>query len=191
MPGLAYAFAIALGLMAGFGSAMIVMRRGAVAVQDGWSVNRLTGSVDADPVTRARVALTGLFALNRSQGIYFTRSRDDAGRRLDENCRYRVAGAALPGAWWSVTVYAADAFLPHNHDGAFSFDSMHVHPDSAGRWQAIAAPRPVPGATWISTRNAGAFDLTLRLYRPTPAAQADFATIALPHVTRIACGAGA
>jgi hypothetical protein len=42
----------------------------------------------------------------------------------------------------------------------------------------------------VSTRKAANFDLTLRIYNPTPAAQADFSTIPLPQVQRIDCAGG-
>lgn len=181
----------ALGLVAGTGSALWTMKHGVGReVHAGWSGSKVAGSVDADPWTRAQVALTGLLALNRQQAIYFSRRTDDAGQPLREDCRYRVEGGALPARWWSVTVYAADDYLPLNDDDALSFDATEVRRDAKGRWAAtVAAQRPLGGA-WASSRNAGAFDLTLRLYNPTPAAQADFAAIAFPRVVRIGCGKG-
>jgi len=188
-----YAVVIAMGLLAGSGSALAWMRQGMAPVGQGWLGSRVTGSVDADAWTRARVALSGLLALNRSQAIYFVRKVDEAGRPLTERCRYRVSGGALPGRWWSVTAYAADNFLPVNDEGALSVDATRVQRDAGGRWQAIAAAQRPPGASWISTRKAGNFDLTLRIYNPTPAAQADFGTIPFPQIQRIDCvpGAGA
>ena len=91
------------------------------------------GSVDADPWTRARIALTGLLALTRDQAIYFTTQTDDSGARLREECRYRVTGGAMPARWWSVTVYADDDFLPQNEDDALSFDATEVKPDPQGQ----------------------------------------------------------
>jgi hypothetical protein len=185
-----FALVIALGLVIGSGSALAWMRQGMAPVGDGWMGSKVAGSVDADAWTRARVALSGLLALNRSQAVYFVRNTDDAGRRLRDTCRYRVSGGPLPGRWWSVTAYAPDNYLPQNDDGALSFDATHVHSDASGHWQAIAASRRPPGAVWVSTRKAGAYDLTLRIYNPTPAAQADFTTIPLPKVERIDCDAG-
>lgn len=181
---------IALGLMVGAGSAVAWMRQGMAPVGNGWMGSKVTGSVDADPWTRARVALSGLLALNRSQAIYFVRKTDEAGRPLRDTCRYRVSGGPLPGRWWSVTVYAPDNYLPQNEDGALSIDATHVHPDAAWRWQAIAASQRPAGAVWVSTRRAGTYDLTLRIYNPTPTAQADFSTIRLPGVERIDCAGG-
>ena len=185
-----FAAVIAAGLMAGSGSALAWMRHGLAPVGQGWTGSAVAGTVDADPWTRARVALSGLLALDRSQAIYFVRTVDDAGRPLDQACRYRVSGGALPGRWWSVTVYAADNYLPRNDDGALSVDATRVHPNATGHWQALAASHRPPAGAWVSTRNAGHFDLTLRLYNPTPGAQADVSTITLPGVARIDCDRG-
>lgn len=154
----------------------------------GWYGSSVTGSADAGPWLRARVAVSGLLALNKSQAIYFSRKTDDSGEPLREECRYRVSGGTLPGQWWSVTVYAADNFLPLNDDDALAFDATEVQPDPQGQWSAVlAASRPVEGA-WASTRKAGNFDITLRIYQPSKAAQADFAAISMPKVTRLDCG---
>ena len=92
------ALTIAAGLAVGAGSAGWSMKRGGLSGvgAGGWYGSAVTGSVDADPWTRARVALTGLLALNKSQASYFTTNVDAAGARLREDCRYQVAGGALP-----------------------------------------------------------------------------------------------
>ena len=185
-----FAAVIAAGLVVGAGSAVVYMRQGMVHAEGNWMGSKVTGSVDADAWTRARVALSGLLALNHSQALYFVRKVDEAGRPLLETCRYRIAGGPLPGRWWSVTVYAPDNYLPQNDDRALSVDATRAKPDATGQWQAVAASKREPGALWVSTRNAGHFDLTLRLYNPTPAAQADFTTIQMPQVTRIGCDGG-
>jgi len=53
-----------------------------------------------------------------------------------------------------------------NTDNALSYDQSRA---GDGAWDAtISANRPADGA-WISSRNSGTFDLTLRLYVPEPA----------------------
>lgn len=179
-----------VGLVLGAGLAIASLKHGGSGGEShqGWSGSRVTGSADAGPILRARVALTGLLALNRSQAIYFTRNIDDLGEPLREECQYRLSGGPLPGRWWSITAYAADNFLPQNSDEALSVDASEVTLDDRGNWQAEAGPAPAPGLPWLSTRAAGRFDLTLRIYNPTPRAQDDFSSIQFPRVERVSCG---
>jgi hypothetical protein len=187
---LAPAAVVALGMIAGLASGWFtISERSSGENFSGWSGSSVTGSTNADPWTRAKVAVTGLLALNKSQAIYFGRKTDDSGKPFDENCRYKVTGGPLPGTWWSVTVYAADNFLPLNDDNALSFDATEVKPDATGQWSATLAPSaPADGSAWASTRNGGKFDITLRIYQPSAAAQADFKSIPMPRVTLLDCG---
>ena len=181
---------VVAGLLVGAASGWFWLQKGMAQGENyaGWMGNSVTGSADADPWTRARVAVAGLLALTKEHAIYFTRNTDDSGARLREDCRYRVSGGAMPARWWSVTVYAADNYLPLNNDDALSFDATEVQPDPDGNWTAILAPsRPESGA-WASTRKAGEFDITLRLYQPDAKAQADYGSIPMPKVERLDCG---
>lgn len=151
---------------------------GGVAVGP-WRMSAVAGSVDADIYTRARVAITGLFALNPSETIYFETSTDDAGRRLRADCVYRVEGSALPARWWSVTAYADDLFLIRNPIKRFSFNMGNVGL-ADGRFKIVAAAASQPG-NWLPT-GSGGFRLMVRLYNPDPGAVAQPKQIALPSI---------
>lgn len=185
--------AILFGLAAGVGSAWWVMAKvGARGFENkGWTGSTVAGSTGADPWTRAQIAVRGLLALNKSQAIYLTSNTDSSGAALQADCRYRVSGGAMPGRWWSVTVYAADNFLPMNDDDALSFDATEVTPDAGGQWTALLAPKRESEGAWASTRNAGNYDVTLRVYNPTPEAQADFGKIPVPTIVKLDCGGAA
>src|SRR5262244_4012953 len=58
----------------------------------GWSFNRAAGSVAAGPYSRAIIARYGLLALSSREAIYFTLTRDEHGRPLDESCIYDLRG---------------------------------------------------------------------------------------------------
>lgn len=171
----AYLLAVLAGLALGFGSALAMtglwpgsnmLAFGDVDV-NGWQSDFAIGSKAVDPYTRARVARHGLLALAKSEAVYFTRSKDESGRPLSEDCTYRLWGGAMPAGWWSVTLYDARSMLPVNSDGALSIDASRT---GAGAWEAVIAPAPpADAAHWISSRKAGRFDLTLRLYMPAPA----------------------
>lgn len=181
------------GLIVGAASGWYTLQHGMVQGEtySGWRGSKVTGSVDADPWTRARVAVSGLLALNKSQAIYFSRNIDDSGARLREDCRYRVSGGALPARWWSITVYAADNYLPLNDDDALSFDQTEAQPAGKVEWTGILSPKRPEGEPWASTNKAGNYDITLRLYQPTPQAQQDYGAIPMPKVTKLDCGGAA
>lgn len=157
---------------------------------DGWRGDFAVGSEAADPYTRARVARHGLLALAKTEAVYLTRNTDSAGQRLNEDCTYRLTGGAMPAGWWSVTLYDAQSMFPPNTDGALSIDASRA---GAGAWEAMIAPeRPADAVHWISSRKAGSFDLTLRLYMPEPVLLEEPArTLAAPQIERISCEGGA
>jgi hypothetical protein len=192
---LAYLLAMAAGSAAGLGSALWMagllpgantLAFGNVDV-GGWRSDFAIGSKSADPYTRARVARHGLLALARSEAVYLTRNTDDAGAPLREACTYRLSGGAMPAGWWSVTLYDGASMLPANTDSALSIDASRV---GAGAWEAVIAPeRPEGAEHWISSRKAGTFDLTLRLYMPDPAVIDSPATaLKPPRIARLSCG---
>lgn len=182
-----------LGLGVGIFSALAMSgllpgdRRAAVGIDiDGWTGDLTMGSADASPYLRTRIARHGLLALAKSEAIYFIRDRDNEGQPFREQCTYRVSGGPLPAGWWSITLYNAENFLPDNDDGALSFDASRAGDEE---WSAIISPSaPADSDNWISSRNAGEFDLTLRLYMPEEDALLRPAeAIAAPKVERLEC----
>jgi hypothetical protein len=194
---LRYLCGVVAGSLVGLGSALwgagLWPARGNMAFGDvdvgGWRSDFAVGSEAADPYTRARVARHGLLALAKTEAVYFTRATDDSGAPLREACTYKLSGGAMPAGWWSVTLYDAQSMLPANSDGALSIDAERA---GGGAWQAvIASKRPADGGLWISSRGAGSFDLTLRLYMPEVTLLTDPNTALVPpKITRLACEGG-
>lgn len=195
---LIYLAAIVTGCALGLGSALYMaglwpegrnMAFGNVDI-GGWRSDFAVGSKAADPYTRARVARHGLLALAKSEAVYLTRATDETGARLREACTYRLSGGAMPAEWWSVTLYDGKSMLPANTDGALSVNAQGF---PKGAWQAVIAPtRPANGGAWISSKGAGDFDLTLRLYIPNPALLASPNTaLTPPRIERLSCGGAA
>ena len=157
----------------------------------GWSSDWTIGSEAANPWTRARVARHGLLALTKEEAVYFTRNTDSAGERLIEGCDYRVKGEAMPAQWWSITLYNADSFLPDNTDNALSYDLTDAQAaGDAGTWYFDISPlASASGAGWVSSRGAGSFDLTLRLYKPHAALLEDpERALPAPQIEKLGCG---
>ncbi len=184
--------ALAVGVALGLGSAWTAVSRLSFSgriTDGGWTTNLNTGSTAADPYTRAAVARDGLLALARTETVYFNRSTDDAGAPLDAACVYRLKGRDLPARWWSVTLYDQDQYLSRNEDGAHSIDATRVVRAGDGYEATVSVTRG-DAANWLSTRNAGKFSLSLRLYNPDPAVQADPGKAVLPVVEKVSCAGG-
>lgn len=155
---------------------------------EGWHSDFTIGSQSADPYTRARVARTGLLALAHTEAVYFLTDTDEQGRPLTENCDYRIFGAALPAHWWSITLYDSNNRLPMNSDNALSIDAHRVDDES---WNAMISSKQPDGGLWLSSRNAGRFDLMLRLYVPDPRLfSMPHAVLNPPRVLRLNCKGG-
>lgn len=195
-----YAAGLLLAVALGSGSALWltgwlpvaspVVAAGGVNV-DGWVTHRAIGSQAANPWLRAYVARRGLLALNRSEAIYYTRNDDGDGAPLNADCAYVVEGLPPDGGWWSLTLYAADDFLAVNGDNAHSVNADGVSAGDDGQWRAtVQAEAPGDGSAWISSRNAGRYSLTLRVYQPSPELQDDPSRFEAPRIVRLGCREG-
>lgn len=86
---------VLLAIAAGLGSAWWAIKHAPdsaqTTIQAGvWKGNTLTGSSGADHMNRARVALSGLLALDRSETIYFAAHTDSQLRPLRSRDRKSV-----------------------------------------------------------------------------------------------------
>jgi hypothetical protein len=151
-----------------------------------WSI----GAPSADPYLRARIARHGLLALSKQEAVYFNLSADDQGAPLREICQYALSGGKQDALWWSITLYDSGSRLPMNTDNALSIDATKV--GAAENWTSvIASEKPAGGGHWLSSRNAGQFDLTMRIYRPTQAVlDAPETRVNPPQLRRLSCRDG-
>jgi len=178
---------IVIGIVLGLLATWITMREMPGAISNGaWTINLNTGSPQSDAYTRARVALHGLFALNRNETIYFTATKDDAGDRLSGKCRYELRGRDPNARWWSITAYGADDFLIANPQNIYSVSATSIVRGKDGSFSVAVGGERGTNANWIPTAD-GAFSLSLRLYNPGPDVALDPSRAALPSVKRIAC----
>ena len=187
--------AVVLGAVVGIGSALwmagLTSFTPPIHFQDvevdGWLSDWTVGSEAADPYTRARVARHGLLALTKEEAVYFVRATDDEGQPLRDSCNYRMSGGAFPAEWWSITLYDRDSRLPMNGGRAMSIDATRV--EDRNDWSVtVSVDGPFSG-NWISSYQAGEFDLMLRLYRPSSELlQNPEAVLKPPSVERYLCG---
>ncbi|MDP9142771.1 MAG: DUF1214 domain-containing protein [Pseudomonadota bacterium] len=155
-----------------------------------WRTSADTGAVDANPWSRAAVAIAGLYALSRQEAIYYTAFTDSSGDALRGECVYTVSGTTPDARWWSLTVYGADHFLVPNPENRYAVNAVNLPSAATGRIdltlsgdaaaiQHRADALPVPAQ--------GAFSLTLRLYNPPPAMATQLASVPLPAIQRGGC----
>lgn len=177
-----------LGVLLGLASAYVAVTslRGENVVSNGpWSTNLATGGADADIYTRAYVALTGLFALNKNETIYYGADKDSGGAPLDGHCSYRIEGSDPDARWWSITLYAADDYLIPNAANRYSLSKTSIVRQGDGGFVIRLSTVPETG-NWIPTSPDG-FQVTLRLYNPGQAVRDNPAGVALPSITKEAC----
>ena len=150
-----------------------------------WQTSLVTGSVDADIHARARIAIGGLFALNRAEAIYFSATQDDDHQPLRARCSYLVEGRPVAARWWSVTAYADDHFLIPNAANRFSYNMGNLKFGPDGTFKVTASPSEQPGH-WLPTGDgSGGFNLLFRLYNPAPEIAADPGAVRLPSIKSI------
>jgi hypothetical protein len=160
-------------------------------VVNGWQWTTVGGSYGTDYLLRASIALRLLAANLPQDAIYPQTAVDASGAPLNGDHRYAIhfpAGGTPPvNAFWSLTAYDEDGYLPQNALGRYSVGSQTgVKANADGSLDIVIqhAP-PQDTANWLPIP-AGPFSLTLRLYWPMPSALD--ATYPMPPVRRLGPG---
>ena len=183
---------VLVALVLGTGSALLLIRSGGLGGQIAngpWETDLTIGSKEADPYTRARVAVGGLLALNRDETIYFTAARDGGGEPLRVSCSYKIEGNDPPARWWSITLYGEDHYLVSNPLDRYSYGGETVARNEDGSFLITVGPDEA-GGNWIPTGDGltgDTFTLTLRLYNPDESAARNPSGIVLPQIAKEAC----
>lgn len=154
----------------------------------GWTAYPSTGTPDADPYSKARIAREGLLPLGRAEGLAFVADRDSAGHRLTRNCDYRIEGITPTARFW--TLAAADpSLVPLFHAGrAAAVQSQQIlrRPDNS--FAIAVGPNPAPG-NWIRIGGDGALALVLTLYDTPVTGASGLEAVDMPQVLRAGCNA--
>jgi hypothetical protein len=179
---------IVVGAILGLAATWLTVIRGTMAgaIDDGpWRTSLDAGSRGGGIYLRARVAVHGLLALNRSETMYYTASQDGGGARFDGACTWRIEGRDPPARWWSITAYGADDFLIPNAAGRYSVSKNSVRRAADGRFTITLSKRPAV-RNWIALAD-GRFNVSLRLYNPDPKVAADPQHVVLPTIEKVSC----
>lgn len=178
-----------VALLIGVGSAVWAVESfsKAHAVKVGaWTSNPLVGSVQADMYLRAAISRIGLFALSRTEALYYTAFTDEKGEPLRAECDYVIEGIDLSARWWSITAYDKDHFLIPNDLNHYSYNMRNLRRDEQGRYK-IHLSRTPKDLNWLPAAREGTVSLTLRAYNPAPALRENVGNAPLPKITKVDC----
>lgn len=174
------------GVVLGLASAWWQARRGLASgpAVGPWQVQLQAGSMQADLLARARVAVGGLLALHRGETLYYLARQDNQGRALRSRCAWRVSGLAPAARWWSLTAYADDLFLFPDEQARYSINGATARLDSQGRFTVVLAAQPPADAAtpWLPTPGDRGLVLALRIYNPGEALQSDPLSLVPPRI---------
>jgi hypothetical protein len=177
---------VAAGIALGLVSAWLTLKNAAAfgSAAGPWRASLLAGSAEADPYTRARVAVGGLLALNREETMYYLAATDSRGRALRSRCHYRIVGTPPKARWWSVTAYADDHYLFEDTRHRYGINGATAVLDAQGRFAVVTGPTAPPAGSvpWLPTPGDRGLLLTLRAYNPDPALQAAPASLEAPLI---------
>lgn len=146
---------------------------------DGWrTLTEGLGAYGTDYALRAGVALIGLGANLPADAIYPNTDVDRDGQRLHSSHSYvvRFEPGELPPAeaFWSITLYDADGFLPEGAGGRHALgDRDDLEYDADGGltvWISTERPQGSAQVNWLPAPPDAPFALTARLYAPGDAA---------------------
>jgi len=186
-----YPAVILIAVILGVGSFALTLRfpqKGTIVYNGAWETDLSVGSPQTDMYMRARIALIGLFALNKVEAVYFIARKDSDGNPLNSRCSYRIEGKDMPARWWSITALGWNYFLIPNEADRYSYNWANIsrNPDNS---YVIKLSASREGRNWISTgtKDQGQFNLILRLYKPYPVVLDKPATIELPRIIKEVC----
>jgi len=153
-----------------------------------WGVVAHSGSVEADPYTRANLERSGEIPLAIGEGLQLIARVDDDGRRLDARCVYQV-GSRVPSArYWTVSLIDPNGWPIDNLAERYGFRSSEILRAANGEFGITVAATAQPG-NWLPIGAPGPFALALRLYdTPLGATATAIDRSSVPRVQRLRCG---
>jgi hypothetical protein len=151
-----------------------------------WTTNPLIGSVQANMYLRAYIARIGLFALSKTEALYYNAFTDEDGEPLRAECDYIIEGGDLPARWWSITAYDKDHFLIPNALNRYSYNMKNLRRDEQGRFKIHLSRTPKEG-NWLPAAKEETMSITLRAYNPAPALRENLGSAELPKIKKVDC----
>ena len=152
-----------------------------------WTARPKTGTSDIDPYSRASVARSGELPVGTGDGVMFTATTDDAGRRLDGRCDVVVKGVTPAARFWTMTIYDQRGRLVANSLQRYGFTSQEIVRASDGSFELRVTSRSRAG-NWLPTGGLDRYMLALRLYdTPVGVGTRTQKDAPMPSITTASC----
>lgn len=154
-----------------------------------WTAWPLSGSSDADPYTKAKVAADGDVPLGAAEGLAFHATLDQRGDPLRLDCQYSLQGQTPPARFWTLSAHNIDGHVLATREGAASnIISRALLRNAKGEFIIQAGPKLAAG-NWLETTGTGPFQLILRLYDSPVTTSGGGGEAVMPTISLIGCPA--
>ncbi|MEM7371143.1 MAG: DUF1214 domain-containing protein [Bacteroidota bacterium] len=190
MRGIRFILILIVGLVAGAGAAIVAIHAQMSSMADTFRNGQWqyfpSMDLEVNPVLRAAIARSALFAVRESEVLYFLLDKDDQGLALSSHAVYELKGRKLQSRYWSICLYGEDHFLVDNSEDRYSYNQENIQytkEDSSAFLIRISA-RPQAG-NWLPSGEEETFSLILRLYHPDPSVYQNIATTSLPTLKKV------
>ena len=153
-----------------------------------WVTWAAAGRPEAEPYTRAHIALNGLLPVSSTSEIAFRAKTDSGGSRLTSACDYAIVLEDFEPAWWGLAVFDGDGKLIANAAERHGFTSSTAMREPDGRTVITLARDARPG-NWLPSGRSNRVVLVLTVQDANWAAAIHdgSAPKVLPQVVRTGC----
>jgi hypothetical protein len=151
-----------------------------------WVAWTSAGRPDAEPYTRAHIALNGLLPVSSTSEIAFRARTDSDGSRLTSGCDYAVVMEDFEPAWWNL--FDGNGGLVPNAAERYAFSSSGAMREPDGR-TVIAVGRDARPGNWLPSGRTNRIVLVLTIQDAGWAAAINGggAPKAMPRIVRAGC----
>jgi hypothetical protein len=153
-----------------------------------WVTWTAAGRPEAEPYTRAHIALNGILPVSSTSELTFRARTDSGGSRLTSACDYAIVMDEFEPAWWGLAVFDSKGRLIANAAERYGFTSSTAMREPDGRTIVTLARDARPG-NWLPSGRSNRVVLVLTVQDASWAAAIHDggASKVLPQVVRTAC----
>lgn len=152
-----------------------------------WTAWPLAGDPNADPYTKAKVAVDGETPLGAAEGIAFHALTDATGKPLLLECQYRLEGRTPPARLWTLTSHTLQDTPIRDESGKVAqVTSRSAVRDASELLVANVGPDVSPG-NWLQTAGNGEYQLVMHLYDTPVTGTRGIVEPQMPSITAMRC----